>query len=561
MKNRAKKSDYLLLFAIALAARLLVAWFQQQPNYMDAAFYTVNAQNLAAGRGFVQDFVWNYLGDPPPPPQPSNLYWMPLTSILAAAGMVVGGSGYRAAQAPFILLSALLAPISYYVAIALWGGQRRAGWLAGLLAVFSGFYFPFWTAIDNFTPFGIAGSLALLLAWKGISASAHQRICEFANGRGGELNGAKLGGRGPYLCLFGGGVFAGLAHLARADGLLILIVIILYALWHNFQSLRLTPHASRNTQYAIRIMISLISGYLLIMTPWFIRNWRVAGAPLSSTGSQTIWLSGYDDLFSYGRALTAQTFFARGLPSIIQGRWWALTTNLQTVLAVWGMIFLAPLALVGGWHLRRHSLIQLAGLYAVLLFIVMTLVFAFPGARGGLFHSGAALLPFIYGAAVAGLDRSVEWGASRRRGWQAKTAKKIFGIGLITFAVVLSGFIFYRRVMKNNTWNSADLTYPQIAGWVAEQRPRAVVMIGNPPAYRYHGGGLSVVVPNENLETTLRTAGRFQVTYLVLDRNRPAPLAEVHENPTKFPGLTLVKTFGRDIYVFEIGDSGVGNRE
>ena len=163
--------DLVGLFILALIVRGLAAAPQQQPSYMDALYSYVNAQNLAAGRGFVEDFVWNYLGNPPPPPPPgpSHLYWLPLTSMLAWAGFSVAGVSYRAAQLPFVVLSALLAPLSYSTVWAL-NGKRWQGWLAGLLAIFSGFYFPFWTAIDNFTPFAVAGSLALLLAWRGLES-------------------------------------------------------------------------------------------------------------------------------------------------------------------------------------------------------------------------------------------------------------------------------------------------------------------------------------------------------------------------------------------------------
>lgn len=292
------------------------------------------------------------------------------------------------------------------------------------------------------------------------------------------------------------------------------------------------------------------------MLPWFIRNWQAVGSPLPAAGSQTIWLTGYDDLFSYQRDLSPQTFFAQGVGPIMQGRWFALTTNLQTVLAVWCMIFLLPLALIGGWQLRHHGLIQLAGVYAVLLFVVLTFVFAFPGARGGLFHSGAALLPFIYGATVVGLDKAVDWAATRRRGWQAQAAKQVFGVGLVVMAVALSFFIYYKQVLENNAWNSADSLYPAIAAWVSAQNPNAVVMIGNPPAYRYHGGGLSVIVPNENLAITLQAAYDYQVDYLILDSNHPAPLTKLYNNPTAFPVLRLAQTFGQGesgkIYVFEV---------
>ena len=292
------------------------------------------------------------------------------------------------------------------------------------------------------------------------------------------------------------------------------------------------------------------------MFPWFVRNWLVIGSPLPSSGSQTMWLTRYDDLFRYGRTFSAHTFFAQGIGPVFQGRWWALTTNLQTVLAVWGMIFLLPLAVVGAWKLRHHGLIRLAALYALLLCIAMTLIFTFPGARGGLFHSGTALLPFFYASAVVGLDCAVDWAASRRRGWHAPLAKQFFAAGLLFLAVILSGFIYHRRVLKDDAWNSADALYPAVAAWVAHQDPRAIVMIGNPPAYRFHGGGLSVVVPNDDIDVTLKAARQYQVDYLVLDSNRPAPLAEVYSQTITHPGLSLVKTFvegkGNEVHVFKI---------
>jgi hypothetical protein len=295
------------------------------------------------------------------------------------------------------------------------------------------------------------------------------------------------------------------------------------------------------------------------MLPWFIRNWQVAGTPLPGAGSQTIWMATYDDLFSYGRELSPQTFFSQGVGSVLQGRWWAFTANFQTVLAVWSMIFLAPLVVVGAWHLRHHFLIQLVGFYAALLFVAMTLIFAFPGARGGLFHSGAALFPFICAISTVGLDKAVDWVARRRRGWKAKTAKRVFAVGLMVIAVALSGFIYYQRVLKNNAWNRADSLYPALAEWANEQNPDGVVMIGNPPAYRYHGGGLSVVVPNEDVETMLQAARHYQVDYLILDSNHPAPLAELYNSPTQYSelSLSLVHTFAsnsdKPLYIFKVG--------
>ncbi|HMQ56515.1 MAG TPA: hypothetical protein PKD98_30830, partial [Anaerolineae bacterium] len=218
-QNRTRASydrDLVLLLLLALAVRCLAALPQQQPSYFDAIYYYVNGVNLAEGRGFVEDFIWNYLDQPDGLPQPSHRYWMPLTSILVAFGMAAGGVNFAAAQIPFILLSALLAPLSYGTAMLL-SGQRRHGWLAGLLAIFSGFYFPYWTATDNFTPFALTGALALILAWW-----ANWRTCPEQSPRPSEL---EAWDRIAYILT--AGVCLGLAHLARADGLLLLVATIL----------------------------------------------------------------------------------------------------------------------------------------------------------------------------------------------------------------------------------------------------------------------------------------------------------------------------------------------
>ena len=191
---RIHRRDLLTLFVFALLARSVVAALQSQPGYMDADYYTVGAQRLAGGFGFNEPFVWNYLDNPARLPHPSHLYWMPLPSLLGAASLAIFGSTYRAAQLPFVLLASIVPLIAYAIA---WRvtAQRRAAWIAALLAMFSGFYVPFWGVPESFAPYAVFGSLALLLA----------------------------GTAGTKRGWLAAGVCAGLAHLTRADGLLLLL--------------------------------------------------------------------------------------------------------------------------------------------------------------------------------------------------------------------------------------------------------------------------------------------------------------------------------------------------
>jgi uncharacterized membrane protein len=74
------------------------------------------------------------------------------------------------------------------------------------------------------------------------------------------------------------GILAGLSHLSRADGVLLLAIAPLALLVSGFRF-----HVSRNTQYAILFLL----GYLFTMLPWFARNTLTLGAPLPSAGTKT----------------------------------------------------------------------------------------------------------------------------------------------------------------------------------------------------------------------------------------------------------------------------------
>ena len=129
-------SDWLLLFALSLSLRLVAAVFIPHPGYMDAAYSYDIALNLTRGAGLSEPFLWNYLDDPAGLPHPSHLYWMPLPTILAWLGMITFGHTYRAAQVLFVVLSALLPLVSYWVALQI-THRRFYGWLAGLLTIFT----------------------------------------------------------------------------------------------------------------------------------------------------------------------------------------------------------------------------------------------------------------------------------------------------------------------------------------------------------------------------------------------------------------------------------------
>ena len=69
-----------ILFGLALIPRLFFALSARHPGHGDFAYYYSLAENLAEGRGFQIDYIWNYLNPPETISHPSNDYWMPFTS-------------------------------------------------------------------------------------------------------------------------------------------------------------------------------------------------------------------------------------------------------------------------------------------------------------------------------------------------------------------------------------------------------------------------------------------------------------------------------------------------
>jgi hypothetical protein len=101
------------------------------------------------------------------------------------------------------------------------------------------------------------------------------------------------------------------------------------------------------------------------------------------------------------------------------------------------------------------------------LFLAMTVAFTWPGMNGGWLHSGAALLPFIMAAGVAGLDDTIRWIARRRAGWNVAQARQVFGAGAVAIAIFLTVWLLAASVVGlpysgQVAWNRRDIVYREV---------------------------------------------------------------------------------------------------
>lgn len=520
---------YFFMFLITLIFRLATALPLDYAGYMDASYAIHVAENLARGQGFVEHVLWNYLDNPAGLPRPSNLYWMPLPSLLIAPFFVLFGVSYRVAQIPFILLSSLLPLFTFYLTRRLFDRDDYA-WTAAIFTAFSGFYTIYWVSPDNFTPFALTAS-----------------TCLFVIARGVETKSARY--------FFVAGILAALSHLSRADGLLLLAVAPI-VLFFNRSAVSL-----RNI---FHFTFYILLGYLLLMSPWFLRNYLAIGSVYSSAGTKTLWLTNYDELFRFADDLTLHRYLAWGIDNILASKLQAAFVDLLVVSFGVLQIFLIPFAVVGLWQNRRRIEFHPFFVYAILLYLAMTLVFTFPSMRGTMLHSSVALLPFLAATAPPGIDAFVRWIARRRRTWDVALASHVFRFGFIALSIFLAGWLYAQGVFPISggsreipLWNQRDIEYASIARWL-DQNARAddIVMVVDPPAFYNVSHRRAIAIPTDSIDAIFDAARRYNARYLILQFDHPKPLNDLYRARVTIPGLNRVAEFpdgaGNPTTLFEL---------
>lgn len=497
------RNKLLILFIFSLLAALIASNWIRTPGYMDAEYYFATGERLAQGNGFTEPFLWNYLNPPDSLPHASHQYWMPLTSIIAAFSMTIFGVNFRGAQLIFILIAAAIPILTAFVAYRIHKNSTFA-LFSGFLAIASGFFLPFLITTDTFGPHMLLGSLVLLL-----SAQAARK--------------AKL-----LLWLLVGG-FVGLAHLTRADGILLLGI----AMVAIFSSRKVRLQSTG----------LLLLGYFVVMLPWWLQSFAVTGSLMSPNASRVLWLLSYDELFAYPAAqLGPQRWWSAGLGALLAARFESLLTDFQNLFAVNGLVFLGPLMAIGGYQQRHKPIVRLTFTYLLVLLLVMSFIFPFAGARGGFFHSASAAMPVLWALAPLGLYEAIKYG-EKKRNWDRESAQRVFGVAAILLAGLTTIGLFAVRVIGTNPddpkWSASHEAYLQVGDWLAEHAaPGEMVVVNNPPGFYTATNLSSIVIPDGGEQELKAVVDEFEVAWVILDQNNPG-LQSLYENPMDNEWLRL----------------------
>jgi hypothetical protein len=137
----------------------------------------------------------------------------------------------------------------------------------------------------------------------------------------------------------------------------------------------------------------------------------------------------------------------------------------------------------------------------------MGVLFPYAASRGSFFHASATVFPVMVIVIVEGAWIGFE---------KLRIGKYIWAVALV--AIFYSGYVIYQSVLIMD-WDRFNRVYISIEENIAlDGAPLTeTIMVANPPGYFAITGRPAIIVPNENLDTILSVASKFDAAYIVFD--------------------------------------------
>ena len=489
----------LLLYGLALLVRGLLIWHFPDPAYPDSAYYVDVARALHAGQGFNVDFIWIFpevggkIPAVPTLPIPSNAHWMPLASIVQVPFLMLFGDVAWASALPFALIGAIAAPLTWVIAREA-GARPFVAIGAGVLVAIPVLSTAYMAQPDNFSLYQPLVIASLWMAARALRGTGHP-------------------GRSFVLA----GLFAGVATLARNDGLFVMVSLGLVFLFDRWRAWR--SAGSRRPTIPFAAAVGAVAVFLLVMAPWWARQLAVFGSlSPSTTSGKVLFIRDIGEWNSITIPATLDHLLGMGIGPLIETRIGGAVAAVFIYLTLVCGFVLGPTMIVGGWARRRSTDFGPFFVYAAILFAFSAIVSAVHVPGGTFIHSAVALAPYSYILALEGIVIVIAWvgrppaglgSRGRPQGVRRRDDRVRHRRGVPRLAVGprhLGGPC--RPAAGRRRTRSTRPARP----------PSDRVMSIDASSTKYWSGHGGVVLVNDPLDTIHQVATAYDIRWLVLDR-------------------------------------------
>lgn len=479
----------------------------------DAAWYVQMGRTLAAGEGLTDKSLWHFLNRRDAIVGPGADFWLPLQPTLISLAYRLAPQDYRTACVPALLLiAAWAASIAYF---ALRQGFRPA--VAGIA--------PFYMVVHPWV-FGFALDPLAVAAFCVFAWAAVNQWAEAETHRQALVAGACLG----------------LAGLSRNDSSVL------------FGAMCLITLASARR----RLLPALVIGFLVVMSPYLVRNVLVFGKPMPA-GGKAMWFHEYGDRYSWSREPGPEMLFKDGVQGFFQQKLeaYAEGARLTRELAPWShwaLVLLGVIVLA----LRRDRLATVTARACAAWLIAALVLPLLNGVRGhqhsSLIFGRIAVVPLIALLAGEGVAGVVDRVLPKRQ--------RLLGLVLIVGVLQQLQDGLSIRVDLMVQARRAGYAYRAI-GRTLRADGAKVVMTTSPWEIQLETGLPTVMVPDDPADVQKMVAERFGVTHVVLGWPFSKQVCPRSEPMPGYAWLRLVDKPLTNVEVYRVGtrDGTLNHRE
>ncbi len=306
-------------------------------------------------------------------------------------------------------------------------------------------------------------------------------------------------------------VCAGSAHLTRQDGVLLLLTLVGVILLSN-----------HHRKIRFRYLLLSLGIYLIVLSPLLITNYRIFGAPFPPGPSKTMFLTQYEDLYSYSKQLTLANYWDWGVSNIIVSKLQkALSIARQLYSFIGGFLaFFIAIGILGlilspnrqsRWRMYLPPLLFLGFLYTF-----YTLIATFPGSQRGFgFHkSGMAIIPFLVVIAIDSINKNL-----------SSKINVTLCILLVLSLFIPQSIQSARTAIVHNAQMGERLEKLKdvlVSDAQVQEQEEIVIMARSPWEVFHTTRFKSIQIPNENIEIIYKVAQHYGANYLLLPAPREA---------------------------------------
>ena len=498
-----------VIIALAFAVRLFAAVAAPYPGIADSTHYYNLGRNLAEGRGFVIDYIWQYHNAPIDVTHPTD-YWMPLPAVYPAVMLSLFPGSLLAALLPSVLIGTGLVALTYAIAARM-GMPERTRYFAMLIVACVPELILNSARTDTTMSYILYIGIAVLCFDKGL----HERKRQW---------------------LFAAGVFGGLAHLSRQDGVILLIAMLVSV----FAYARIVRISIPKVWFGLAVV-----GWVLVLSPWLLRNLQVLGVLLPSSASRTMFMTSFIDQFTYGRTLNLDHYLDWGIGNILRN--WVTQSLANVLLMVRLQDIGLPIFSTVGFGLlflnrdrEKFRIFIIPIIMVVGLFLFYSFVTPFHTQGGSFKKSFMLMLPFL---AVIGA-----WAIT-----QVVTSPQVAGVvvGIVAVFMLMNSLSLLRTDFDLAGRFDASMRElgDVLAGLGDVNGDGEIIVMGQDPFALNYVGYRALMTPSDDRDTILEAAYRYQVDYIQLPSGRDAlgELDDGHMTDPRFvwhnanPGFALLE--------------------